>query len=84
MKAISKKNQFVTLRIEGKSFEEISNTLSITKTELIEWNKESPTRTAIKEGLAIKLNDTVRTLEMDRATRTGAVSSTLKVKKPQP
>lgn len=73
MKAITKKSQFVNLRIEGKSFEEISNTLSIAKTELIEWNKESTTRTAIKEGLAIKLNDTVRILEMDKATRTGAM-----------
>lgn len=73
MKAIIKKEQFITMRIEGKSFEEIATTLSIAKAELIEWNKEKNTRIAINEGLAIQLNDTVRTLEMGKANRTAAM-----------
>lgn len=73
MKAEIKKQQFISLRIEGKSFEDISKTLAIAKPDLIEWNKESSTRTAINEGLAIKLNDTVRSLEMSKTSRTAAM-----------
>lgn len=73
MKAEIKKQQFISLRIEGKSFEDISKALSIAKPALIEWNKESSTRDAINEGLAIKLNDTVRSLEMGKTHRTAAM-----------
>lgn len=73
MKAEIKKQQFVQMRIEGKSFEDIAKALSIGKPNLIKWNMESDTRTAINEGLAIHLNDTVRTLEMGKQSRIAAM-----------
>lgn len=66
MKATAKKEQFISLRIEGKSFSEIAKALNTPKSNLIEWNKEKTIRTAINEGLAIQLNDTVRNLEMNK------------------
>lgn len=78
MKVEIKKQQFIQLRIEGKSFEEIAKVLSTTKNHLIQWNKESETRTAINEGLAIHLNDTVRTLEMGKQARLTAMIKTYK------
>lgn len=69
MKAEIKKQRFVQMRIEGSSFEDIAKTLSLPKATLIEWNKEQQTRTAIKEGLAIQLNDAVRALEMGKLSR---------------
>lgn len=66
MKAATKREQFISMRIEGKSFAEIAKALNVPKGNLIEWNKEKETRTAINEGLAIQLNDTVRNLEMNK------------------
>lgn len=73
MKAEIKKQQFITMRIEGQSFAAIAKSLSISKSHLVEWNKEADTRTAINEGLAIQLNDTVRTLEMGKQSRIAAM-----------
>jgi len=73
MKPEIKKQQFISLRIEGKSYEEIAKALSVQMPNLIEWNKERNTRTAINEGLAIKLNDEVRTLEMGKQNRLSAM-----------
>lgn len=78
MKAEIKKQQFITMRIEGQSFEAIAKSLSISKSHLVEWNKEAGTRTAINEGLAIRLNDTVRTLEMGKQARLSAMLKTYK------
>lgn len=78
MKAEIKKQQFVQMRIEGQSFEAIAKSLSISKSHLVEWNKETETRTAINEGLAIQLNDTVRTLEMGKQARLTAMIKTYK------
>lgn len=78
MKAETKKQQFITMRIEGQSFEAIAKSLSISKSHLVEWNKETETRTAINEGLAIRLNDTVRTLEMGKQARLSAMLKTYK------
>ncbi len=78
MKTETKKQKFVTMRIEGQSFEAISKSLSINKSHLVEWNKETETRTAINEGLAIQLNDTVRTLEMGKQARLKAMLKTYK------
>lgn len=78
MKAEIKKQQFITMRIEGQSFEAIAKSLSISKSHLVEWNKETETRTAINEGLAIRLNDTVRTLEMGKQARLSAMLKTYK------
>lgn len=73
MKAEIKRQQFISMRIEGKSFQEIAQALTVKKTNLIEWNKEAETRTAISEGLAIRLNDEVRTLEMGKQNRLTAM-----------
>lgn len=73
MKAEFKKQQFISLRIEGKSYDEIAKALSVRTPNLIEWNKEKETRTAINEGLAIRLNDEVRTLQMGKQNRLSAM-----------
>ena len=78
MKTEIKKQRFIQMRVEGKSFEEIAKELSTTKPNLIEWNKESGTRTAINEGLAIQLNDAVRTLELSKQARLTAMLKTYK------
>jgi predicted XRE-type DNA-binding protein len=73
MKIEIKKQQFITMRVEGNSFEQIAKSLSIEKPNLIQWNKERETRNAINEGLAIRLNDEVRTLEMGKQNRLSAM-----------
>jgi predicted XRE-type DNA-binding protein len=73
MKVEIKKQQFITMRVEGNSFEQIAKALSIEKPNLIQWNKERETRKAINEGLAIRLNDEVRTLEMGKQNRLSAM-----------
>ena len=73
MKVEIKKQQFITMRVEGNSFEQIAKALSIEKPNLIQWNKEKETRNAINEGLAIRLNDEVRTLEMGKQNRLSAM-----------
>ena len=73
MKVEIKKQQFITMRVEGNSFEQIAKALSIEKPNLIQWNKERETRNAINEGLAIRLNDEVRTLEMGKQNRLSAM-----------
>ena len=78
MKAEIKKEQFISLRIEGKSYDEIAKALSVQMPNLIEWNKDKNTRKAINEGLAIRLNDEVRTLEMGKQNR---ISAMLKIYK---
>ena len=73
MKVEIKKQQFITMRVEGNSFEQIAKALSIEKLNLIQWNKERETRNAISEGLAIRLNDEVRSLEMGKQNRLSAM-----------
>lgn len=73
MKVEIKKQQFITMRVEGNSFEQIAKALCIEKPNLIQWNKERETRNAINEGLAIRLNDEVRTLEMGKQNRLSAM-----------
>ncbi|HEY5371018.1 MAG TPA: hypothetical protein VIJ75_18690 [Hanamia sp.] len=73
MKAEIKKEQFISLRIEGKSYDEIAKALCVQMPNLIEWNKDKNTRKAINEGLAIRLNDEVRTLQMGKQNRLSAM-----------
>jgi len=73
MKAETQKQQFIEMRIEGKSFKEITKALSISQANLISWNKETETRNAINEGLAIQLNDEVRNLEMGAKNRIATI-----------
>ena len=73
MKVEIKKQQFITMRVEGNSFEQIAKALYIEKSNLIQWNKERETRNAINEGLAIRLNDEVVTLEMGKQKRVSAM-----------
>lgn len=66
--------EFIRLRIEGKSFAAIAERLNVNKTTLIEWNKEVLVRDAIEDGRVIFYNDLIKTLQVDRRTRIEAVS----------
>ena len=44
---------FILMRIEGKSFDEIAKALKTAKQTLIEWNKQFQVRETINNGRAI-------------------------------
>jgi DNA-binding Lrp family transcriptional regulator len=60
---------FIQLRIEGKSFDEIAKALKTSKSTLIEWNKKVEVRNEIKQGKALAINTVVKAFAFDRQTR---------------
>ena len=60
---------FILMRIEGKSFDDIAAALNTTKQTLIDWNKKVNVREQITEGKAIKINGIVKTFQFDIKTR---------------
>ena len=60
---------FILMRIEGKSFDEIAKGLKTAKQTLIEWNKQLQVRETINNGRAIKINTLVKTFQFDLANR---------------
>ncbi len=60
---------FIQLRIEGKSFDEIAKELKTSKSTLIAWNKKVDVRNEITEGKAIALNNIVKAFAFDKQTR---------------
>jgi len=60
---------FISLRIEGNSFDSIATVLKTTKQTLIEWNKQLEVKDTINDGKAIRLNTLVKTFEFDVTTR---------------
>ena len=60
---------FIQLRIEGKSFDEIAKELKTCKSTLIAWNKKMEVRTEITDGRAIKINSLVKTFQFDLQSR---------------
>lgn len=64
---------FIQLRIEGKSFDEIAKTLKVAKSTLIEWNKKADIKNSINEGRAIAINTVVKAFQYDRQARLKAL-----------
>lgn len=60
---------FIRLRIEGKSFDELAKELKTSKSTLLEWNKKVKVRNAITEGKAIAINNIIKAFEYDKQTR---------------
>jgi len=61
--------EFIQMRIEGKSFDEIATWLKTAKQTLIEWNKQVLIRETITTGKVIKINTTVKTFQFDLQNR---------------
>lgn len=61
--------RFIAKRIEGHSFQSIARTLGVSKSTLIEWNKDCRTRDAIEQGRLFRLNEIVKAHRMDLQTR---------------
>jgi hypothetical protein len=61
--------EFIQMRIEGKSFDEIATGLKTAKQTLIEWNKQVLVRETITTGKVIKINTTVKTFQFDLQNR---------------
>ena len=61
--------EFVRLRIEGNSFDEIAKELNTAKLTLIEWNKKAVVRDSIVEGKAMRINTVVKSFEFDQQNR---------------
>ena len=60
---------FILMRIEGKSFDDIAAALNTTKQTLIDWNKKVNVREQITEGKTFKINGIVKTYQFDIKTR---------------
>jgi hypothetical protein len=69
MKLEKQIEDFIQLRIEGKSFDEIAKELKTSKSTLIAWNKKVDVRNEITEGKAIALNNIVKAFAFDKQTR---------------
>jgi hypothetical protein len=69
MKLEKQIEDFIQLRIEGKSFDEIAKELKTSKSTLIAWNKKVDVRNEITEGRAIKINSLVKTFQFDLQSR---------------
>lgn len=64
---------FIQMRIEGKSFDEIAKELKTSKSTLIEWNKKLDVKNEITEGKALAINNIVKAFEYDKQTRLKAL-----------
>lgn len=73
MKIEKQITDFIQLRIEGKSFDEIAKTLKVAKSTLIEWNKKAEVKNSINEGRAIALNTVIKAFNYDRQARLKAL-----------
>ena len=60
---------FIQLRIEGKSYSEISEILHISKPTLLEWSKDIEANDAIKLGRVIKHQALIVAYQQDRASK---------------
>ena len=60
---------FISKRIEGKSFDEIASELKISKQTLIDWNKKEFVMFAIDEGKVFKINALVKAFKFDLSNR---------------
>jgi len=69
MKIEKQITDFIQMRIEGKSFDEIAKELNTAKSTLIDWNKKADVRTSIDEGKAFAINSIVKAFQFDRQAR---------------
>ena len=69
MKVEKQLTDFIEMRIEGKSFDDIAKALNIAKSTLIDWNKKAVTRTSIAEGKAFALNTIIKAFEYNKQNR---------------
>jgi len=69
MKEGKQLSDFIQMRIEGKSFDEIAKELNTAKSTLIDWNKKAAIRTLIDEGKAFAINALVKAFQYDRRAR---------------
>lgn len=61
--------QFIELRIEGKSFDDIAKDLKTSKNTLLDWNKQFEVRATISEQKSLKINALVKQFEFDRENK---------------
>ena len=73
MKIEKQITDFIQLRIEGKSFDEIAKSLKVAKSTLIEWNKIAEVKNSIKEDRAIAINTVIKAFNYDRQARLKAL-----------
>lgn len=64
-----KEGVFIELRIRGKTFEEISKELAVSKQTLINWNKIEVIKDAIRAGKQIRVESILREYQLDRESR---------------
>lgn len=69
MKIEKQITDFIQMRIEGKSFDEIAKEMAIAKSTLIDWNKKTNVRETIGEGKAFAINAVVKAFQYDRQAR---------------
>lgn len=69
MKIDKQITDFIQMRIEGKSFDEIAKQMAIAKSTLIDWNKKATIRDAINQEKIFAINEVVRVFQQDRKER---------------
>ena len=69
MKIEKQITDFIQMRIEGKSFDEIAKEMAIAKSTLIDWNKKADVKETIGEGKAFAINAVVKAFQFDRQAR---------------
>lgn len=73
MKIEKQITDFIQMRIEGKSFDEIAKEMGIAKSTLIDWNKKADVRETINEGKAFAINAVVKAFQYNRQERLKAM-----------
>lgn len=73
MKVIKQIDEFVQMRIGGKSFDEIAKALNVAKSTLIDWNKKADIKKSIDEGKAFAINTVVKAFQYNRQERLKAL-----------
>lgn len=61
--------RFVAMRISGKTFDEISRELEVSKQTLINWSKDEDAKDVISFGKLMRIQSTLKAFELDREAR---------------
>jgi hypothetical protein len=69
MKFDKQLERFIELRVQGKSFDEIAKDLKTSKNTLLDWSKKFQVRATIEAEKALKINNLIKSFEMDRESR---------------
>ena len=73
MKIEKQITDFIQMRIEGKSFDEIAKEMNIAKSTLIDWNKKADVRITIDEGKEFAINTIVKAIQYNKQARLEAL-----------